>query len=161
VGDTVRFSSTQPYNFKITGRTRLFINAFGEELMVENADTAITETCRKTGATIADYTAAPIYLSSGRGGHEWCIEFIEPPHNLDEFTQTLDSELRRCNGDYDAKRKGDLAMHMPVIHAVPQGVFQAWLKKKGKLGVQNKIPRLSNDRLVIDEILSMSQPSRP
>lgn len=160
VGDTIRFSSTQPYNFKITGRTRLFINAFGEELMVENADTAITETCKQTGATIADYTAAPIYLSSGKGGHEWCIEFLEAPSDLEAFTQILDAELRRCNGDYDAKRTGDLAMHMPVIHTVPKGLFQAWLKNKGKLGVQNKIPRLSNDRIIIDEILAMLQPGR-
>lgn len=160
LGDTVRFSSTRPYRFKITGRTKSFINAFGEELVIENADTAMAAACTKTGATLHDYTAAPVYMDAKAGGHEWLIEFAQAPDNLALFTQILDEELKACNGDYSAKRKGDLAMHMPIVRSLPPGVFQNWLRSKGKLGVQNKIPRLCNDRILLEEILALMQPGR-
>lgn len=161
IGDTIRFSSVQPFEFTITGRTKSFINAFGEELVIENADTAVIAACAQTGATLHDYTAAPVYMDHGTGGHEWLFEFATPPQNLTRFTEILDEELKKCNGDYAAKRKGDLAMHMPIVRSVPQGIFQAWLKSKGKLGVQNKIPRLCNDREIIEEIRGMMVPGRP
>jgi phenylacetate-coenzyme A ligase PaaK-like adenylate-forming protein len=155
IGDTVQFSSTKPLLFRITGRTKLFINAFGEELVIDNADTAIAAACRVTGAVVSDYTAAPVYMSETNPGHEWLIEFEKMPSSLQEFTATLDDELKKCNGDYEAKRQGDLAMKMPAVHSAPRGMFNAWLKSKGKLGGQHKVPRLSNNRQVIDELLGM------
>ncbi|MCC7297694.1 MAG: GH3 auxin-responsive promoter family protein [Bacteroidia bacterium] len=160
IGDTIRFSSTKPYQFKITGRTKSYINAFGEELVIENADTAILIACEKTGSSITDYTAGPVYMQTGNGGHEWLIEFYKAPENLAEFSSILDAELKKCNGDYAAKRLGDLAMHAPIVCQVPTGIFTAWLKNKGKLGVQNKIPRLSNNRDILEEITAMIQPGR-
>lgn len=155
IGDTVQFSSVNPYLFRITGRTKLFINAFGEELVIENADTAIAAACRATGAVVADYTAAPVYMTEKEPGHEWLIEFEAAPDSMDDFVHVLDEELKNCNGDYAAKRHGDLAMRLPHVHAAPRGLFQSWLKQKGKLGGQHKIPRLSNDRRVVEELLSM------
>ncbi|MBS3913982.1 MAG: GH3 auxin-responsive promoter family protein [Bacteroidetes bacterium] len=160
LGDTVRFSSTRPYEFRITGRTKLFINAFGEELVIENAETAMAAACKKSAAMVADYTAAPVYMSTGKGGHEWFVEFETAPENLELFKYTLDEELKICNGDYAAKRRGDLAMHEPVVHVLPKGLFHSWLKSNNKLGVQNKIPRLSNDRKIAEEILGLLMPER-
>lgn len=155
IGDTVQFSDTNPYLFRITGRTKLFINAFGEELVIENADTAIAAASKATGAVVADYTAAPVYMTDAEPGHEWLIEFEIKPENLEQFTTILDDELKKCNGDYAAKRAGDLAMRMPHVHIAPGGLFQVWLKNKGKLGGQHKVPRLCNDRKILDEILAM------
>lgn len=155
IGDTVQFSQTKPFLFRITGRTKLFINAFGEELVIENADTAIAAASRLTGAVVADYTAAPVYMTDEEPGHEWLIEFETSPADLGDFTRILDDELKKCNGDYAAKRHADLAMRMPHVHTAPKGLFQAWLKTKGKLGGQHKVPRLCNDRKIMDELLSM------
>lgn len=156
IGDTVRFTSTSPYRIKITGRTKHFINAFGEELIVENAEKAITLACEKTGAIIDNFTAAPIYLeSSQKGGHEWLIEFSTAPTDPDEFARHLDLSLKLINSDYEAKRQGDLALVAPKIHSVPKGTFYNWLKSKNKLGGQHKVPRLSNDRSYLDDILTV------
>ncbi len=156
IGDTIKFTSLSPYRIKISGRTKHFINAFGEEVIIENAETAITRACEMTGAVIDNFTAAPIYLQkSRRGGHEWIIEFKVKPGNLDEFTRILDETLRKVNSDYDAKRFHDLALVRPMIHSVAEGTFYNWMKKRGKLGGQNKVPRLSNSREYVEEILAM------
>jgi hypothetical protein len=154
IGDTVKFTSTSPYRIKITGRTKHFINAFGEEVIVENAEAAITNACEATGAIIDNFTAAPIYLDGGnKGGHEWIIEFKKKPESLEKFTEVLDVSLRKINSDYDAKRSKDLALIAPKIHSVSEGTFYNWMKKRGKLGGQNKVPRLSNTREYVDDIL--------
>ena len=159
VGDTIKFTSIKPYRFKITGRTKHFINAFGEELMIENADNAISRACKNLGAHIVDYTAAPIYMDEKqKGGHEWLIEFDKMPDNLEQFAVYLDNYLKENNSDYEAKRYKDLAMQLPKIHAIPKGTFINWLKNKQKLGGQHKVPRLSNNRDILEEILnSMSE----
>lgn len=156
IGDTVRFTSKTPYRFKITGRTKSFINAFGEELVVENAESAIAAACNKTNAEVSNYTAAPIYMGDNEsGGHEWLIEFSKQPDNLEIFTHILDGELKSLNSDYEAKRTGDLSLKMPVVHSARKGLFEAWLKKENKLGGQHKIPRLNNDRQFLDELLEL------
>ncbi|MEN8248713.1 MAG: GH3 auxin-responsive promoter family protein [Bacteroidota bacterium] len=156
IGDTVKFTSLSPYRIKISGRTKHYINAFGEEVIVENAEAAITFACDKTNAVIENFTAGPVYLQQNeQGGHEWIIEFSQEPENLDEFTSQLDNKLQEINSDYEAKRQNDLALVAPVVHAVPQGTFYNWMKKRGKLGGQNKVPRLSNNREFLDDILEM------
>jgi hypothetical protein len=156
IGDTVKFTSTSPYRIKISGRTKHFINAFGEEVIIENAEAAITHACEQTGAVIDNFTAAPIFLDKGkRGGHEWIIEFIKKPRDLNEFAHLLDDTLRKINSDYDAKRSNDLALIAPTIHTVAEGTFYNWMKKRGKLGGQNKVPRLSNSREFVEDILAM------
>lgn len=156
IGDTVRFTNTNPYRIKISGRTKHFINAFGEELVIENAEEAITKSCESTGAIIENFTAGPIYLEKNkRGGHEWIIEFAKLPKDLNEFTILLDNNLKKLNSDYEAKRQKDLAIVMPIVHSVPSGTFYKWMKSRNKLGGQNKVPRLSNDRSHIESILSM------
>lgn len=157
IGDTIRFTSKAPYRFKITGRTKSFINAFGEELVVENADAAIAAACAKTNTAIANYTAAPIYMEGKEGGrHEWLIEFIKAPDNLEAFTHILDGELKALNSDYEAKRSGDLSLLMPMVQIASTGLFEAWLKKANKLGGQHKVPRLSNDRVLIEDLAEMN-----
>jgi hypothetical protein len=156
IGDTVKFTSINPYRIKISGRTKHFINAFGEEVIIENAETAITEACTQTKAIIDNFTAAPVFLEKGkRGGHEWIIEFKVQPQNLTEFEKILDESLRKINSDYDAKRHHDLALVGPKIHSVKQGTFYRWMKQRGKLGGQNKVPRLYNSREYVDDILRM------
>ncbi|MFZ2906408.1 MAG: GH3 auxin-responsive promoter family protein [Cyclobacteriaceae bacterium] len=156
IGDTIKFTSLSPYRIKISGRTKHFMNAFGEEVIVENAEAAISQACEATGAVIDNFTAAPVYLQEGKkGGHEWIIEFKAKPKKLTEFTHTLDATLRSINSDYDAKRAHDLALVMPVVHDVPQGTFYQWMKKRGKLGGQNKVPRLSNSREYVEDILTL------
>ncbi|GIV38674.1 MAG: hypothetical protein KatS3mg033_0474 [Thermonema sp.] len=153
IGDTVQFTSLYPHRIKITGRTKQFINAFGEEVMVENAERAIAFACEKTGAAITDYTVAPVYLGDGnKGAHEWLIEFASMPHDLHAFGEALDRRLREINSDYDAKRQHDLALTAPLIRVLPQGTFQAWMKKRGKLGGQHKVPRLANHRQYVNDI---------
>ena len=155
-GDTVRFTSTGPYRIQVSGRTRSFINAFGEELIVENADRGIAAACASTGAVVNDYTAAPVYMEQvARGGHEWIIEFERTPEDLDGFIDAMDAELRAVNSDYDAKRKGDMALRRPTVHAVPKGTFYGWMKSRDRLGGQNKVPRLSNDRAVVEQLLAV------
>ncbi|WP_297336467.1 GH3 auxin-responsive promoter family protein [Algoriphagus sp.] len=157
IGDTIRFTSTQPFRFKISGRTKHFINAFGEEVIVENAENAISFAAEKTESTILNFTAAPIYFSSeeNKGAHEWIIEFKKAPKNKTEFIQLLDNQLRQINSDYDAKRYKDLALKPPVVHFASPGLFENWLGKKGKLGGQHKVPRLSNDRGYLEELLEL------
>lgn len=157
IGDTVKFTNTAPYRFHISGRTRHFINAFGEEVIVENAEKAIELSCEATGATIANFTAAPVYFDSSgsKGAHEWVIEFQKAPADMALFSELLDQNLRKINSDYDAKRHKDLALIAPIVHKAPGGLFQSWLGKRGKLGGQHKVPRLSNSREYIDEILTM------
>jgi len=156
IGDTVKFTTLNPYRIRISGRVKHFINAFGEEVIVENAEAAITRACEETGASITNFTAAPVYMTeSGKGGHEWVIEFTREPRNLSEFTLLLDRTLREINSDYDAKRYQDIALQMPVVHSVPEGTFYNWMRKRGKLGGQHKVPRLSNTREYMDDILEM------
>ncbi|MBN7809970.1 GH3 auxin-responsive promoter family protein [Algoriphagus sp. H41] len=157
IGDTVKFTSTLPYRFRISGRTKHFINAFGEEVIVENAETAIQFAAEQTGATIANFTAAPLYFegNGSNGAHEWIVEFQTAPGDLAQFTRLLDQKLREVNSDYDAKRHKDIALKLPIVHQAPQGLFESWLRKKGKLGGQHKVPRLSNTREYIDEIFGM------
>ncbi len=156
IGDTVRFTSLNPFRIKISGRTKHFINAFGEEVVVENADSAIKKACEETGAIIDNYTAAPIHLKKdAKGGHEWIVEFIQKPGDHDQFVKILDQTLREVNSDYDSKRYKDLALEMPKVHFAERGTFYEWMKSRGKLGGQNKVPRLSNDRKYIDAILEL------
>ncbi len=154
VGDTVQFTSLAPYKIKVSGRIKHFINAFGEEVIVNNSDCAIACACERTGAIVNDYTAAPIYFSDkGNGGHEWLIQFEKEPTDLGLFTYELDNALKNVNSDYEAKRHKDIALNMPLVKPLQMGVFEEWLKSKGKLGGQHKVPRLSNDRKYVDEIL--------
>jgi hypothetical protein len=156
IGDTIKFTNTSPYRIKISGRTKHFINAFGEEVIIENAESAIARACELTGAEIDNFTAAPIYLNEGKkGSHEWIIEFKVVPKDLQEFTTVLDESLREINSDYDAKRANDLALIIPTVHSVRSGTFYNWMKKRGKLGGQNKVPRLSNTREYVEDILEM------
>lgn len=157
IGDTIKFTSTYPFRFHVSGRTRHFINAFGEEVIVENAEKAIEIACEETGASIANFTAAPVYFDSSgsKGAHEWVIEFLKSPEDMNRFNELLDQSLRKINSDYDAKRHKDLALTAPIIHKAPEGLFQSWLGKRGKLGGQHKVPRLSNNREYLDEILEM------
>ncbi len=155
-GDTVRFTSIAPYRIQVSGRTRSYINAFGEELIVENADRGIEAACAATGALVTEYTAGPIYLEgSNAGGHEWLIEFEREPEDLDHFVHVLDRAMRELNSDYDAKRHGDIALRAPRVHAMGPGTFFRWMKERGKLGGQNKVPRLSNDREWLDQLLPL------
>lgn len=153
VGDTVQFISKFPFKLKVTGRLKQYINAFGEELIADNADKAIAIACEQTQSVVKDYTAAPIYFGENSpGAHEWLIEFEQMPDSLEAFRSSLDSALKQLNSDYEAKRHRDMALTMPVVHSLPQGVFNEWLKQKGKLGGQHKVPRLSNERIFVEEI---------
>lgn len=157
IGDTVQFTSKYPFRFKITGRTKFFINAFGEELIVENAEKALKKASDRTGATIREYTAAPVYMSeNSKGKHQWLIEFITPPDNLEHFTDILDTTLKSVNSDYEAKRYKNMSLDVPEVIIAKNNLFYSWLKVKGKLGGQHKIPRLSNNRDHIDELLKMN-----
>jgi hypothetical protein len=156
VGDTIQFTSLDPYKIKVTGRIKHYMNAFGEEVIVDNADHAIAEASERTGAIVNDYTAAPIYFSEhSNGAHEWLIEFEQQPNSLPEFITELDNALKNCNSDYEAKRHKNIALRLPVVHALPKGTFTEWLRSKGKLGGQHKVPRLSNERTIIEEIFSL------
>lgn len=157
IGDTIKFTSLNPYRIAITGRTRHFINAFGEELVVENADKAVAYACQQTGAQVKDYTVAPVYLrGKNAGSHEWLIEFDRLPGSIKQFARLLDEKLREINSDYDAKRKGNMTLSPPIIRLMPLHTFYNWLKEKGKLGGQHKIPRLSNDRKLVEEIMKLT-----
>lgn len=154
VGDTIQFTSANPYRIKVTGRLKHFINAFGEEVIVDNTDNAIADACRQTGAVVNDYTAAPVYMTGeSNGGHEWIIEFEHLPCPLEVFTEKMDKALQAINSDYEAKRHKDIALRMPVVHRMPVGGFNKWLKDKGKLGGQHKVPRLCNERKYLEEIM--------
>ncbi|MCB0784642.1 MAG: GH3 auxin-responsive promoter family protein, partial [Flavobacteriales bacterium] len=154
-GDLVRFTSTSPYRIQVSGRTKSFINAFGEEVIVDNAERALEMACRETGAVVSEYTAGPVYMENGsKGRHEWLVEFERPPADETRFAVVLDRALRDLNSDYDAKRTADLALLPPLLHAAPPGTFYAWMKERGKLGGQHKVPRLSNDRTYLDALLA-------
>ncbi len=157
LGDTVKFTSKNPYRIKISGRTKHFMNAFGEEIIVENAEVAIEKACEATGAIIDNFTAAPFYLQEGKKGrHDWVIEFRKKPDSESAFAKVLDGALRKVNSDYDAKRTHDLALVELKVYSVPEGTFYQWMKKRGKLGGQNKVPRLFNSRQYVDELLAMT-----
>ena len=161
VGDTISFTEKYPFRFRVTGRTKSFINAFGEEVIVENAEAAVSYASLKTGAQVRDYTACPVYMGQidsslsehKRGGHEWLFEFTQEPNDFHQFMVFLDEKLKEINSDYDAKRTKNLAMMFPKGEILPNGTFDHWLKSRGKLGGQNKIPRLSNNREILEQIL--------
>ncbi len=158
IGDTVRFTSTNPYRIRITGRTKHHINVFGEELIIENAEEALRQICKKTEAEIKDYTVAPIFMSGKeKGAHEWIIEFRKAPKDLNYFTEFLDNALKSLNSDYEAKRYNNITLKMPKVHMARENLFYDWLKSRDKLGGQHKIPRLSNKRDYIEELLPMNQ----
>lgn len=156
IGDTVQFTSKFPYRFKITGRTRSYINVFGEELIVDNAEKAIAITSEKFNSQIRDFTAGPIYMDNDQKGcHEWLIEFIDPPEDIKEFGEFLDDVLKELNSDYEAKRYKNMVLEPLKIQVLENGTFDKWLKSKNKLGGQNKIPRLANNREIIEELLKI------
>ncbi|HPF93205.1 MAG TPA: GH3 auxin-responsive promoter family protein, partial [Tenuifilaceae bacterium] len=156
IGDTVTFTSTFPHKIKISGRTKHFINAFGEEVIIENAERALKVACEKTGALINEYTAAPIYMGdNAKGAHEWLIEFEVEPADLKFFTAALDNALCSINSDYEAKRYKGITLMEPTVHALKPGTFFRWMRERGKLGGQNKVPRLSNTRDYVDSILEL------
>lgn len=156
IGDTIKFTSLTPHRFKITGRTKQFINAFGEELIVENADYSINEACKKTNSFVKDYTVCPVFMADNdTGGHQWLVEFEKEPENLDNFINILDDSLKSVNSDYEAKRTNDLTMKLPLVNKMKKGTFYDWLKSKGKLGGQYKVPKLANNRTIVDEVLKI------
>tara|TARA_R110002072_G_scaffold71569_10_gene171471 strand:- start:3 stop:1277 length:1275 start_codon:yes stop_codon:yes gene_type:complete len=156
IGDTIQFTSKFPFRIKVSGRTKHFINAFGEELIIDNAEKALSVACLKTGAIVDEYTAGPVFLTNSKAGkHQWIIEFKKEPDTLAKFSEALDEELRKINSDYDAKRKGNMALEMLEIRQVEKGTFYKWMKSKNKLGGQNKVPRLSNNRKYLEEILTL------
>ncbi len=158
IGDTVQFTSVNPYKFIITGRTKYFINAFGEELIMDNAEKALAYACEQTGAEVREYTAAPVYMDAdAKCRHQWLVEFAKEPANLQEFSRLLDRKLQEINSDYEAKRLHDITLQcLELIKARP-GLFDDWLKSKGKLGGQHKVPRLGNSRKNIEELLAMNK----
>lgn len=156
IGDTVQFTSLNPYKIKISGRLKHYMNAFGEEVIVDNSDKAIAMASEKTNAIVNDYTAAPVYFSEhNNGAHEWLIEFEKDPDDFESFVTELDKALKNINSDYEAKRHKNIALRMPIVHTLPKGTFMEWLRRKGKLGGQHKVPRLSNDRQILEEILKI------
>lgn len=157
IGDTVRFTDLNPYRIKITGRTKHHINVFGEELIIENAEEALRQVCLKTDSQLMDYTAAPIFMSGKeKGAHEWIIEFRKPPKDIAYFTEFLDNALKSLNSDYEAKRYNSITLRMPKVHIARKNLFHDWLKSKNKLGGQHKIPRLSNERTHLEELLKIN-----
>jgi hypothetical protein len=157
MGDTIVFTSTNPYRFRISGRTKHFINVFGEEVIVDNAERALQAACSETGAIIVDYTAGPVYMgTASKGSHEWIIEFEKDPSDIQKFTSVLDNTLKEVNSDYEAKRHKDLNLVMPLVKAVPKGTFNNWMKSKNKFGGQHKVPRLSNSREYIEDLYKIA-----
>ena len=153
IGDTIQFTSLKPYRIKVSGRLKHYINAFGEEVIIDNTDQAIATACKKTDAVVKDYTAAPVYFSENtNGAHEWLIEFEKDPHDLQQFAYELDTALKNINSDYEAKRYKDIALRLPIVKKVASNTFVNWLSSKGKLGGQHKVPRLSNERKFVEEI---------
>lgn len=156
IGDTIKFTSLHPHKIVITGRTKQFINVFGEEVMVSNTDAALSNTCKAFGVSMVEYTVAPVFLGKeGKGGHEWIVEFEEDPEDHHAFALRLDDELKKLNSDYEAKRYNDLALNSLKLNIVPRGTFFEWMKRKQKIGAQQKVPRLSNQRNIVEEILNL------
>jgi len=157
IGDMVRFTERDPYKFVITGRTKSFINAFGEELIVDNAEKGLAEACRRTGAEVLEYTAAPVFMDAeGKCRHQWLVEFSREPDDLAEFIRILDETLQQVNSDYEAKRYKDITLQQLELIKARPGVFSDWLKQKGKLGGQHKVPRLSNNRDIIEQVIALN-----
>ena len=158
IGDTVMFTSLHPYRIKISGRTKHYINAFGEELMIDNVETALKITCENLDVTISDYTGAPVFMTnSSKGCHEWVFEFTRQPACLNTFSDMFDRTLKTLNSDYEAKRYNDITLRKPIIHVARPNLFYEWMASRGKLGGQNKVPRLSNDRAYIDPLLKLNE----
>ena len=158
IGDTVMFTQKNPYKFIITGRTKHFINAFGEELIVDNAEKGLEQACIATGAQVKEYTAAPIFMDdNAKCRHQWLVEFTKEPESVEEFAAILDRSLQAINSDYEAKRYKNITLQPLEIIKAKEGLFDLWLKNKGKLGGQHKIPRLSNNRTYIDELLQLNK----
>lgn len=158
IGDTVKFTSLYPHKIKISGRTKHFINAFGEEVIIDNAEKALKEASKRTNALIKEYTAAPVFMSeNNKGSHQWLIEFDKMPSSVEEFRDILDEALQKVNSDYEAKRYKDITLEKPLLTVAKEGLFYAWLKEKGKIGGQNKVPRLANDRKYVDELLELNK----
>ncbi len=156
IGDTVQFTSKFPFKIKISGRTRHFINAFGEEVIVDNAIKALDLACSRTGAVVSNYTAGPVFMTQDeKGAHEWLIEFEKVPDSLEHFAELLDNTLKSVNSDYEAKRFKNAVLSFPKVYEMPKGVFYQWLKEKNRLGGQYKVPPLSNDRKYIEELLQI------
>ncbi|HHH52130.1 MAG TPA: hypothetical protein ENK91_00590, partial [Bacteroidetes bacterium] len=157
VGDTIQFTSLKPFKIKITGRTKHFINVFGEEVMVSNTDKALSEISKAHDFIINEYTVGPVFMEEGhRGGHQWVIEFEKPPRDLKRFEEDLDLALQNINSDYEAKRYNNIALKPLSVISVPKGTFYKWMESRGKLGGQNKVPRLSNSRKYIEELSKIS-----
>ena len=157
IGDMVRFTERNPYKFVITGRTKSFINAFGEELIVDNAEKGLAEACRRTGAEVLEYTAAPVFMDAeGKCRHQWLVEFSREPDDMAEFIRILDETLQQVNSDYEAKRYKDITLQQLELIKARPGVFSDWLKQKGKLGGQHKVPRLSNNRDIIEQVIALN-----
>ena len=158
IGDTVQFTSKDPYKFIITGRTKHFINAFGEELIVDNAEQGLAYACMETGAEVTEYTAAPVFMDGeGRCRHQWLVEFATEPDDMDRFARLLDTKLQEINSDYEAKRFKDITLQPLEVVKARSGLFHTWLKQRGKLGGQHKVPRLSNTREYIDQLLKINK----
>jgi hypothetical protein len=158
IGDTIMFTSLYPHKIKITGRTKHYINAFGEELIVDNAENALKVASRETNAIISEYTAGPVFMSDkSKGRHEWLIEFEKEPESIENFVTALDNALQSLNSDYEAKRYKDITLDPPLVHSVKRGLFYQWLKEKNKLGGQNKVPRLANNRDYLNELLEINR----
>ncbi len=154
IGDTVRFTSLLPYRIKITGRTKHFINVFGEELMIENTDRALAKTCADFGVEVLEYTVAPVFMTdSEKGAHEWVVEFVKEPKDLEQFAKVLDLNLQELNSDYEAKRYNNMTLNPLVLQKARKNLFHDWLKNQDKLGGQHKVPRLANDRKILEELL--------
>jgi hypothetical protein len=157
IGDTVKFTSKDPYKFIITGRTKHFINAFGEELMVDNAEQGLARACKATGAQVAEYSAAPVFMdNNGKCRHQWVVEFSREPESISEFARILDENLQQINSDYEAKRYKNITLQPLELIKARSSVFNDWLKQKGKLGGQHKVPRLCNNREIIEQILELN-----
>jgi len=156
IGDTIMFTSVKPYKIIITGRTKQYLNVFGEELMVHNTDTAIAYAAAQTQCVVQEYTVAPVYMNSNTHGcHEWLIEFVKAPDNLEQFAQLLDDKLKQLNSDYEAKRYKDTTLRQPIIRVLPSGTFHQWFVSHNKVGGQNKLPRLSNSRRYVEELITL------
>jgi hypothetical protein len=157
MGDTIVFTCLNPHRIRISGRTKHFINVFGEEVIIENADKALESACKATDAIISEYTAGPVFMDiNSKGSHEWIIEFERAPSDINKFAVILDNSLKSVNSDYEAKRYKDLNLIMPVVRAVSKGTFNKWLKANNKLGGQNKVPRLSNTREYIEDLYNIA-----
>ena len=158
IGDTVKFTCKFPFKFIITGRTKHFINAFGEEVIIDNAEKALQIACNHSKAIVNEYTAGPVFIGDNqKGAHQWIIEFENEPEDPEHFITILDNSLQTLNSDYEAKRHKNLTLELPHLVIAPKGTFYNWMKSKGKIGGQNKIPRLSNDRKYLDELLNFLQ----